>query len=85
VAAAGKAFTIDFDNKDAASATGPHNIAIFKDSSDLTHPLFTGDPVNGPATVKYNVDALDAGSYYFHCDFHPTTMSGTLAVVAGAS
>jgi len=30
------------------------------------------------------VPTLAAGSYYFHCDFHPTVMFGTLAVVSGA-
>ena len=78
---------IDFDNQDPASATGPHNIVIFKSAADVANPtsaLFTGDPVLGPAKVNYDVDSLNAGDYYFHCEFHPTTMIGTLAVVAGA-
>jgi len=82
IAAAGSPFTINFDNKDSVTATGPHNIAIFDKAGGKN--LFTGNPDNGPATAKYSVPTLAAGSYYFHCDFHPTVMFGTLAVVSGA-
>ena len=82
VAEAGRPFTIDFDNQDPVTSTGPHNIAIAVDEASIaSNPLFTGDPVNGPDQVQYDVDALDAGNYFFHCDFH-ATMTGTLAVVA---
>jgi plastocyanin len=85
VAPAGEPFSIDFDNRDDAGATGPHNIAIAVDEAAITaDPIFTGDPVNGPDTVTYDVPAIpDEGSYFFRCDFHPATMTGTLAVVAG--
>jgi plastocyanin len=81
VAAAGEAFTITFDNQDAVASTGPHNVVIT--SSDDTE-VFAGDLVDGPATVEYAVDALDEGSYPFHCAVHPT-MTGVLAVVSGAA
>jgi plastocyanin len=80
VAAADQPFTINFDNQDAGTQ---HNIAIFTDSS-LKKNWFTGDVITGVAKIPYDVDALNPGSYYFHCDIHPTTMTGTLAVVAGA-
>jgi hypothetical protein len=85
VAPAGEPFSIDFDNRDDAGATGPHNIAIAVDEAAIaTDPIFTGDPINGPDTVVYDVSAIpDEGDYFFRCDFHPLTMTGVLAVVAG--
>jgi plastocyanin len=74
VAEAGKPFTISFDNEDAGIT---HNIAIYASSTDLANPLFRGDPVTGVAKQDYPVDAKDAGTYFFQCDFHPTTMTGT--------
>ena len=79
VAPAGEAFTINFDNQDDAATTGPHNIAIATDSG-YTDFLFTGDLINGPEQVEYQVDPLDAGAYFFRCDVHPT-MTGQFAVV----
>jgi plastocyanin len=73
---AGQPTTINFDNQDAGT---PHNIAIFSDSG-YTKVLFTGDLVTGVATGTYDVPALDAGTYFFRCDVHPTTMTGTVVV-----
>jgi plastocyanin len=70
--------TITFDNADAGIQ---HNIAIYNDSS-LSENLFTGDIVTGPATAEYQVPALSAGEYYFHCDVHPN-MSGSVVVGGG--
>lgn len=78
VAPANEPFTINFDNQDAGVQ---HNVAGFTDSSATT-VLFRGDIITGIAKTTYKVDALKPGSYYFHCDVHPTTMTGTLAVVA---
>jgi plastocyanin len=36
--------------------------------------------VTGPATASYHVPALKPGTYYFHCDVHPTTMHGNIDV-----
>jgi len=69
--------TLTFDNEDAGVM---HNIAIYTDDT-LKQALFTGEKVTGPIVTKYSVDALDAGSYYFHCDVHPT-MNGTVKVAA---
>ncbi len=75
-APAGKPFTIAFDNQDPGV---PHNVAIYTDASAAT-ALFTGELVSGPKKVTYDVPALDAGTYYFRCDVHPTTMNGTFVV-----
>ncbi|HEX9124272.1 MAG TPA: cupredoxin domain-containing protein [Actinomycetota bacterium] len=76
---AGQPVTITFDNKDAGVQ---HNIAVFPSSTELTNPMFRGDLLTGPATTDYKVGPFDAGTYYFHCDVHPT-MNGTLTVVSG--
>lgn len=81
--AADAAFTIVFVNRDDASRGGPHNIAIFPGRDHLMHPNFRGATVEGPATVEYRVSALQAGSYYFHCDVHPSMSGSVYAVVGG--
>jgi plastocyanin len=69
-----------FNNDDAGVA---HNVAIY--SADPTEDpsaktLFQGEIVTGPTSVDYDVGTIPAGSYYFHCDVHPTTMKGDLTV-----
>jgi plastocyanin len=68
--------SLQFDNKDAGT---PHDISIYPSESDLTNPLFKGTIITGPATTTYNIPALKPGSYYFHCDVHPT-MNGSVTV-----
>ena len=75
-APAGAPFRLNFDNMDPGI---PHNVAIYTDASATT-ALFTGKIVTGPKTIVYKVPALDAGTYFFRCDVHPTTMTGTLTV-----
>ncbi|MEP7060120.1 MAG: cupredoxin domain-containing protein [Actinomycetota bacterium] len=72
-ATAGKPFTIVFDNQDSGI---PHNVSIY----DGTNTLFAKSPQPGPGTVTYPVPALDAGTYTFQCDVHPTVMFGTFIV-----
>jgi plastocyanin len=73
---AGTSSTLLFDNKDAGTV---HNLAIYPSASDLSTPLFRGDPVTGPGTTTYDIPALDPGAYYFQCDYHPS-MNGTVTV-----
>jgi plastocyanin len=75
---AGTPSTIHFENNDPGIQ---HNIAIFTDSSLATN-LFRGEIVTGPAAVDYRIPPLEPGTYYFHCDVHPT-MNGTLEVKGG--
>jgi plastocyanin len=79
-APAGKPLTIDFANQDP---NVPHNMEIFTDSSATSRlggAKDASDIVTGPGTATYKVDALKAGTYFFHCDIHPTTMTGTFVV-----
>jgi plastocyanin len=69
--------TVHFDNTDAGLT---HNFAVFK-GSDATAPvIFRGDLVTGPATKDYTFQAPPPGTYFFHCDVHPTQMFGQFIV-----
>ncbi len=73
---AGSPFKIVFDNMDPGV---PHNVSIYTDET-AAHVLFTGELLTGPGKTTYAVGALDAGTYFFRCDVHPTTMTGTFVV-----
>jgi plastocyanin len=76
--ATGEPTKLTFTNQDAGTS---HNIAIYPSESDITpdKALFQGEVVTGPTKVTYDIPALDAGTYYFHCDVHPT-MNGSVVV-----
>ena len=57
----------------------PHNVSIYTDPT-AAQALFTGELLTGPGKITYTVDALEAGTYFFRCDVHPTTMTGTFVV-----
>lgn len=75
VAPVGQPFVMRFLNEDPGVQ---HNVAIYTDDS-ATDPLFVGPLILGSGTVRYDVPALEAGSYYFRCDVHPV-MDGSLEV-----
>jgi plastocyanin len=75
-APAGTPFSLRFENEDSGI---PHNVAIFTDAS-ASRSLFVGATFAGPATRNYAVPALEAGTYFFRCDVHATTMTGSLEV-----
>jgi plastocyanin len=71
-------FTIEFTNEDPQQ----HNVVVTtEETTDTAGALVVGTPVTGPAPpVPVSVPGLARGSYYFFCEFHPTTMTGTLDV-----
>lgn len=75
-ASAGQPFTVAFDNVDDAI---PHNFAIYRDE-DHTDLIDGTEIEEGPVTQTHDFEALEAGTYYYRCDVHPTTMTGTLTV-----
>ena len=73
---AGARVALSFTNAESM----PHNFALYTDSSASTE-IFIGDTVRGPATVTYRFTAPAApGTYFFRCDIHPATMTGTFVV-----
>jgi plastocyanin len=72
-ATAGEAFTITLVNNDSA----PHNISIYAEEGGAA--LVLGPTGEAGQTVETEVEALEAGTYYFQCDIHPE-MNGTLVV-----
>jgi plastocyanin len=72
---AGEAVTIRLVNAEDAER---HNVAISADSSRSTQ-LFGGDIVDGGESIDYQIDALEAGTYYFDCTIHPA-MNGSVVV-----
>ena len=72
----GQPTTITFDNEDPGVL---HNIQFFSDK-DYTTSIYKGPDVTGVASAEYQLPALGPGTYYFHCDYHPTTMQGTITV-----
>jgi plastocyanin len=75
--AAGANVTITFNNKD----TIPHNFALYTNSSATPPAIFQGQTVTGPTTVTYTFTApATPGTYFFRCDVHPTSMTGSFIV-----
>jgi plastocyanin len=73
-------FTIEFDNQDPNVT---HNVVIAADDSPSATKFLVGTSVAGPAQVPDSVTPLAEGSYYFYCQYHPTTMKGTLTAAPG--
>ena len=73
---AGAKVMVVFNNKEGI----PHNLAVYETKS-ATKVIFQGQVITGPATIEYNFTAPDApGTYFFRCDLHPSTMTGSFVV-----
>ncbi len=79
---AGKDFSVTFKNDDSGVQ---HTWALFTDPSAtdrLGGAQSASASITGPAQETYQLKALAPGTYFFHCDLHPTVMKGAF-VVAG--
>ncbi len=83
-APAGEPTTIAFDNQDAQTQ---HNVQIYPSADDVSadSAITQNEILTGPATTEYDVPALDAGTYYFQCDVHPTMNGAWNVVEAGGA
>lgn len=74
--AAAGTVTITFDNQDSGVT---HNLRLFRGTSASGTSVGATPLTSGPDTQTLTVN-LTPGTYYYQCDAHPTTMSGTLTV-----
>jgi hypothetical protein len=69
--------TIQLDNQDAGVL---HNVAFYTNNR-ATQSIFVGQTFPGPAVVEEKFTSPpNPGNYYFRCDVHPDTMTGTFEV-----
>jgi plastocyanin len=76
---------LEFDNQETGVQ---HNVVIFREDpakSPDQQPLFDGRLTTGPSKTTYKVAPLSEGSYFFHCEVHPATMTGTITATAGGA
>jgi plastocyanin len=78
---AGVPIDLEFDNEDPSVG---HNVQIFDGPDASAASLFQGEVITGPARKTYPVPPLPEGEYFFHCEVHPTTMTGTITAAKGA-
>jgi hypothetical protein len=74
-------FSVALSNQDQA----PHNFAIYTNSqaTDLLGGAKSATDIVPPgAGTTYQVKGLPEGTYFFRCDVHPTTVTGTFVVTA---
>ncbi len=68
--------TIEFDNRDAGVV---HNVHVFRGDDNDGEDVGETELETGPLKQTLTLD-LEPGEYFYQCDAHPTTMSGTLIV-----
>jgi plastocyanin len=75
-AVANSSVSLHFDNRDNGV---PHNVAVYRDRS-AKESIFVGETFSGNASRDYSFQTPGPGDYFFRCDVHPDTMTGTFAV-----
>ena len=76
-ASANTPITICFDNQDTGVQ---HNIDVFDKVPPAGTSIAAGNIITGVAQELLDVPGQPAGTYYYQCDVHPTTMNGTLTI-----
>lgn len=75
---AGETVTINFDNRDQGEV---HNFAVYNDSAAAAPAIFQGEIITGQNKKTYTFTApTTPGTYFFRCDTHPATMTGSFVV-----
>ncbi len=72
-AAASAPVVLQFDNEDAGT---PHNFAIYT-NRNATTKIYASDLITGVKVDTLNFTAPPPGTYFYRCDVHPDTMTGT--------
>lgn len=77
--------TVTFQNNDAGV---PHNFTVWPDEAaaqagDTGKAIHAGSNITGTSEKVEKFKTPAAGSYFFNCTVHPTSMVGTVEVVAG--
>ena len=75
-AATGAPVLVQLDNRDVSVQ---HNFSLYTDRTGA-QLVFMGDIEIGPIVSNYGFDAPAPGSYFFRCDVHPDTMTGSFTV-----
>ena len=70
------AVAIELDNQDGGV---PHNLHVHRGSDATGDSVGNTELEAGPVKQKLELE-LDSGEYFYVCDAHPTTMTGTLVV-----
>ena len=76
-ASANTPITICFDNQDPGTQ---HNIDVLDKAPPAGTSIVAGNIITGVAQELLDVPGQPAGTYYYQCDVHPTTMNGTLTI-----
>lgn len=68
--------TVILDNQDVGVL---HNVSFYQ-TRQATTSIHIGELEAGPTEIESKFTTPGAGSYFFRCDVHPDTMTGTFTV-----
>ncbi len=76
VAVANAQVTVHMENRESGV---PHNFAVYANRS-AKDKIFVGEIFAGNDAKDFSFKTPAAGDYFFRCDVHPDTMTGTFAI-----